>query len=513
MYQVLIVDDEAVVVKGLTASIDWESLNLNVALATSDVNEAVTYIEQRPVDLLITDVCMPDMTGLELISYARNRQPAIRSIVISAHDKFSYVKEALKNGAENYLLKPVDKTELTETIIKTIENLNQEELGSLIDVSNRMAFRSNVLDRWTRNSIDEADLAERASFLDIDIDQSCWSVVLIQPQTMNTSLVHALQLVKIMQNLGEQPYTSQYFINGSFTVVGILSNFNAENQEHRSVLLSQLDILRTEAAGRQIEYAVSIGESGGKYTDIPFSFSQASRYLPVAGLLDTPLFCGDFPARGEAEAELTAMIKDGDKSKAIAWIRQQSEQLTALDFRQAQIQALAWIAAIADALDLSEQRQHLPELLSNTKPDFKELRPVQFAAWLCDFTEAVLAQINRQQQLMHPYVLRAVEQIENNFSQDISLKTIAAQFNVSSAYLGQLFKTQTGRYFNDYLTAVRLEQAQKMIAETNLNISEISSKTGFSSQNYFNRLFKRTYGQSPGEYRIKQRSKSGIKSD
>jgi YesN/AraC family two-component response regulator len=284
MYQVLIVDDEAVVVKGLTASIDWESLNLNVALATSDVNEAVTYIEQRPVDLLITDVCMPDMTGLELISYARNRQPAIRSIVISAHDKFSYVKEALKNGAENYLLKPVDKTELTETIIKTIENLNQEELGSLIDVSNRMAFRSNVLDRWTRNSIDEADLAERASFLDIDIDQSCWSVVLIQPQTMNTSLVHALQLVKIMQNLGEQPYTSQYFINGSFTVVGILSNFNAENQEHehRSVLLSQLDILRTEAAGRQIEYAVSIGESGGKYTDIPFSFSQASRYLPVA---------------------------------------------------------------------------------------------------------------------------------------------------------------------------------------------------------------------------------------
>ena len=109
--------------------------------------------------------------------------------------------------------------------------------------------------------------------------------------------------------------------------------------------------------------------------------------------------------------------------------------------------------------------------------------------------------LNDNQKLLHPYVRKTIEYIYSESNNDISLKTIAAEFNVSSAYLGQLFKSQTGKYFNDFLTSVRLEYSKKLIVETDMKVSDIAIQAGFSSQTYFNRIFKRVHGTSPREYR------------
>ena len=106
---------------------------------------------------------------------------------------------------------------------------------------------------------------------------------------------------------------------------------------------------------------------------------------------------------------------------------------------------------------------------------------------------------------MHPYVSAAIRKMQDFSDLDLCVKTVAAQMGISPAYLGHLFREQTGVYFNDYLTNIRLEHAERMISTTNLKINEIVEKTGFASQTYFNRIFKRTFGMSPLAYRRKKK--------
>lgn len=120
--------------------------------------------------------------------------------------------------------------------------------------------------------------------------------------------------------------------------------------------------------------------------------------------------------------------------------------------------------------------------------------------------ERLLCQSLRQardsmQKVIHPYVSAAIRKMQDFSDLDLSVKTVAAQMGISPAYLGHLFRQQTGAYFNDYLANIRLEHAERLVATTNLKISEIVEKTGFASQTYFNRIFKRTFGVSPLAYR------------
>ena len=116
MYQVVIVDDEPFVLEDLKKSIDWEGSNFEIAYADTDPQHVLSYIHSHTVDLLITDINMPEMSGLTLITEAKAIQPLLSVLVLSAYDNFEYVRTALRNGAENYLLKPLNPEELLESI-------------------------------------------------------------------------------------------------------------------------------------------------------------------------------------------------------------------------------------------------------------------------------------------------------------------------------------------------------------------------------------------------------------
>ncbi len=140
MYKVLIVDDEPMVIHGLCRQIDWESYGLELAGTAETGESALSIFKQKTIDILFTDVCMPNMDGLTLISAAKQQNPFVRSVVISAHNEFDYVKKALLLGVENYLLKPIDQIELGKTIEKTIDNLNRDRINIQQDTSELSEF-------------------------------------------------------------------------------------------------------------------------------------------------------------------------------------------------------------------------------------------------------------------------------------------------------------------------------------------------------------------------------------
>lgn len=171
MYTALFVDDEKAVLDSLLSNIAWNAFGVNSILTASDGKEALKEMEAHPVDLLITDIRMPHMDGLELLGIVRARYPETRCILLTAYGEFEYARQAMSLGVENYLLKPFQQSELEDTVEKALDNLylhrrNTENL-----------FRENLLLRWAKGTIGSEELAERAGLLNINTFQSCYCAV------------------------------------------------------------------------------------------------------------------------------------------------------------------------------------------------------------------------------------------------------------------------------------------------------------------------------------------------
>lgn len=164
MYHAMIVDDDEIIRNGLKTLIDWEGQNVMITYVAESGMDAVSYLQRESVDLLITDVSMPEMNGIQLIRNAKKLNPNIKCIIISAYSDFQYVKDAVRLGIENYILKPIDDQELTNTVASTVEKLNTESMEPQ-EKEGFFMFQSNILSRLLYEEIDEFELMEKAEFI------------------------------------------------------------------------------------------------------------------------------------------------------------------------------------------------------------------------------------------------------------------------------------------------------------------------------------------------------------
>ncbi len=196
MFQVLLCDDEPSVTNFLKSSIAWESLGIQNVYTASDGREALSIFEKRQIDLLITDIRMPRMDGLQLLEAVRKIHPDTHCILLTAYGEFEYARVAFRLGVDNYLLKPIQLGELISTIENTVENmyLHRQNKEALL--------RENILRRWLEGSIGEAELSERIGILgNINIYQSSYCAVCISKQEASFSLsAYAENCLKLLSD-------------------------------------------------------------------------------------------------------------------------------------------------------------------------------------------------------------------------------------------------------------------------------------------------------------------------
>ncbi|MDG0793017.1 response regulator [Cohnella ginsengisoli] len=171
MYNVFIVDDEPFIIEGLIDSIDWPDFGLEVVGSAENGEEALRRIGQTPVDLLITDISMPRMNGLDLIRAARQSRPDLKAIILSGFNEFDYLKEGMRLGIENYLLKPINVKELHDTLSNAVEKLNSTGANALLSPYDVQIMKDNTLYRWICSRISEAEFNERAALLGITLTE------------------------------------------------------------------------------------------------------------------------------------------------------------------------------------------------------------------------------------------------------------------------------------------------------------------------------------------------------
>jgi len=498
MIKTLIVDDEPSIIKWFLNFVDWSYYNCEIIASTYCGKDAMDFLDKNKIDLIITDVCLPDIDGLSLLEYAKERNPAMMTIVISAHSDFEYVKKALKLGVENYLLKPIDPDEVSETL----QGVMERGVTRTQENTNISVFKNNLLQRWVKNAVLESIFKEQAKIAEIDLTGNNYSVIVLKiniPE--NKKLGEKIIYDEIIKECSNFSSVSNFVLCDDKTVIGIIHRC-FDKQDYCDFIHKMKDNINI---GSDVKIKMCVGKTVRSYMDVNLSYKLALHFLPVSVMLSADvLFTEDYNDflsvngfMNKDIASLIKMLKNRDISGTIEIALNITKPDSSINKRKSVTLSVCAVLfenlkpiIISDQLNKIMFRYPSIQLNSNLND------------WIVSFINTLFYCTDEYIKHFHPYVQNALNIIRTQYSNsNLNLSSAANSLNVSSPYLGQLFKTQTGKYFNEYLCSVRLDSAIDLISETNLRIGDIAIRCGFANQSYLNRMFRKEYRLSPVEYR------------
>lgn len=497
MYTILLVDDDIGVLSSLENMIDWPVYGIENVLVAHDGHEALSIIRRQRVDLMIADILMPKMSGLELIQFVRKEYASIRCIVLSSYSDFSYAKKAISLGVENYLLKPINKEELENSIKNSIENISMQKqvMQSL--------FLENLLYRWVTSDISPNELSERAKHVGVNIYCRYYCVILLKP--LHKKSLDPLLSAFFAQFTGK--HSVYHFMNYDGYHVIILGSHNLSQQ---FVYDKLSNITRMESSFPEFHAVIGIIASGyelvsssyqsalehflmdHKRTDDPISISHSNEGLDLSGYqLNQILEFVKSDTSLDDEEAFSSLCQD---------IFPDFSEYTIAD-----IDAYIQLIPIRLALQLTSagliDNNYFNIISSNSYHIEYGFSKSDIIDWFKGVISICQTLIKRHTNCLSPIILSVMKYVSDNFSEYVSIKDFCNRYNKNASYLGLLFKKETGIYFNDYVNQTRIIQAIQLLKESNLKVSEISQQVGFTNTSHFIRRFKKWTGVSPVKFR------------
>lgn len=486
--KVLIVDDDYIIIKGLEKLIDWDKLNMEIFAVARDGQEALSILEKTPVDIVITDVNMPQLSGIDFVKKAREVQMDFQLIIISGYQNFDYAKSGMDLGAVNYLLKPIDKVELERTLEEVaarIVALNHE--NELIN----MNYKVNL-----RNWLNQSGLSmESVSRLELLRDDYIFFVV-------DIGSVEANKQAEVVNRI-----QSSYDYILIHRIDQFLLLLTLEEQQKADVEAILPDSSHIEL----IDNASSLVEVKRIYQQLQNS------------LLNYKFYYYD---NNKEKMSLQSIVDFLSESYVQTFSQDMIEELSsqiqkiykAIDTYQIQDTFMLFEEFISmirhNKVPVAEVIQYFQSIVIyySTKNQVDDLELYEVIHQLADdtsFQEKIsivrkiiaAARTTQREKVYSPAVQDILSHVEDSYDEDISLKQLSEDLHINVMYLGQLFKKEVGMSLSKYLNNYRIEQAKKLLTETNLAVAEIGFKVGYQNQAYFYRVFKSSENKSPKEYR------------
>ncbi|MFY0760255.1 response regulator transcription factor [Metabacillus dongyingensis] len=501
MYNVFLVDDEPFIIEGMKSIINWEDIGLQIIGHAYDGEEALKTLQTKECNILLTDIMMPQMNGLELITALKVIKPHMKYIVLSGYQEFEYVKKGISLGIENYLLKPIDEEELAATLRNTIEKLQQLQHED----EDYYVLRDNAIWRWLNRDISHQELKNRLDIYDLHLHDS--------------TLVFAIvQLELAAQHRGERSGIRKWIEE----CMGCLCVINPEEEMILIWLSKRPDEVERDLHHLQMnldqkqevqDYFIALGKENCSSDDIFLSFYRTRDLLKYRFVISegTKLI---LEKDAEKFSETTEMIRTfnfqellkqvltGNHCEVEKWIHSAFDQFSeriSLDTSQlAKSFSIELMSTIRSSLDLPNDLMKLAkETTSVLQADtITELRNVVIA-----FLINLIEQIKNRNDQMSPIIHSVLQYIQTSYHEELSLKTLSQKFHVNTIYLGQLFQKEVGSVFSDYINQLRIEKAKMMLKESHLKSGEIGKKVGYSDSTYFYKQFKKSMGVTPTEWR------------
>ncbi len=529
-FKLLMADDEYWVRQNLKAMIDWEEYAIDFMDMACDGEEALDKIEADCPDILITDINMPFISGIELMSILKKRHPDIKVIVLSGYSEFEYARQALHHGAVDYLLKPIVKEDLLDIVTKCISEITEKRKleKEKKDTEEKLyVAKSMIQDRKFSELIDN-NKADDIQDNYIPEALSIWPGF----NKFTLIVVKIDKLVKICKRTGvTDPNKLLHLIKGH-----IYDNINHGGMVFNNIFVpnefivltsmnkSEIDIfcdkaMRSVREMTRSEVSVAISRSYPSIGDIRSAYNDA-----LLAMMTRKFSAGSYKIYFDDINNLTFTIRitSEQENQLIFAVQNRNKRLiNKVLYEDIEIQKLygnkavflevkqiidkvAWIVYNYSVHENSPNQilaiDNLVELLNMTLESFN-------MSDVCNVIDQIVDEcldsndLPGSNETVKHVVKQAVKYIDENYFEDISLSTLADTFHISKTYLSKAFKHEAGLNVMLYIAKKRIEKSIEYMKQDDLSLTEIASLVGYDDYAYFNRVFRKFMGKGPREYK------------
>jgi two-component system response regulator YesN len=525
MFKALIVDDEPQIRKGLRTIVPWESYGFVVVGEAVDGVEALTLAREQVPDLVITDVKMPRMNGMDLSRALRAELPDTQVLVLSGYNEFAFAKEALKFGVMDYLLKPVDPDELGRSLLQVYDHLWSGLQHRMKEKEKKNTLRDFFLSKLIKGEIHK-DVIEAGSNYDIDLSGEQFIMMIVSIDRYGEFLL-SLPGEEIgwkryaMGNVIQELLPSKsYLFDISEQQFGILlCNCILPADEGLLQQANAMEIANriTECMISYVKESVTVGIGTMVNTpmEIRYAYQTAQKALEKRFYQDT-LRVLMYDRQDDAKASslglswddqpLYQSIREGSAER----IRLEVDRLLqSLDGQYMPLNRLK-VTIISTIIRLAKMTEEYhgewQSFFTGRYNEMEHILDQGYMKQLNDFLFDISWEISQyiytvNNRKIDNRIREILEYMEQHYQNELNLKELSKLFYINTVYLGQLFKKETGEYFNDYINKVRIGHASRMLGETSLSAAAISEAVGYKYVDHFYRQFKLQYGVNPGEFR------------
>ncbi len=490
MFTVLLADDEDSVLEVLKSSIHWQELGVDKLLTAPDGMAALEMFEQQQIDLLVTDIRMPRMDGLELIKKVRSISPDTHCILLTAYGEFEYAKQAIRLGVENYLLKPVAKEEVEQNVQTALNNIYQKRKNS------ESLLQENTLRRWATGMIGDEELSERATVLGINLYQRAYCVLCFVKRERGS--------MAMLRAACKEEFSKAYEVNTFWDEKGRYVMILGGKVFDTAQMAQTLTALAEEYQCENIA-AIAIGTPVEQTENVRLSYQTACEIIEVSDLKTAAVVLSSDTVQQNPKSDLL-----GEELRVLFYLPTEEERLQGykhLAHKQAKSAEGSYSKIIQACVHVLIEEfplvENLQKKIYSAVPPEQEIDADEFEAQVVTALQAVYTIFAQNFTAFSPVVQRTVQYIRNGVlsGQSVSLKEFCAQAGMNPAYLGHTFKGETGLFFNDYLTRCRIERAVVLLRNPNRMVKDVAEEVGFTYTSYFTKCFREMKGVSPAKYR------------
>ncbi|ADL02893.1 response regulator transcription factor [Lacrimispora saccharolytica] len=540
MVKIFLAEDEKIVREGIKNGIPWEKYGFEFAGEAPDGELAYPLILKSKPDILLTDIRMPFMDGLELAEMVKKELPGIRIMFFSGYDDFEYAKRAIRIGAADYLLKPVSSSQLLEALERMSEAIIQErsEKGYKLEFlkqqeERKRMERDRLFDTIVSGNLSLQEILLKGREHSLSLSAPAYNLILFQARASHNQEQYTDQEVLFDEMLKEQLEGRTEVIPFNRLTEGyafLIMGNDFKDLEKKSAACSGL-LIRLVESCPGMEYFGGTGVPVRRLSELKSCFQAASRAYACRYMLEYNQFLtaeaavrlhddsGSISLEGMDMTKLSRdivpnFLKNGSVPEVKYFLEEYLEacgnNLKSLIFRQYLIMDM-YLAVVSFVTQLGFE----PEQVLKEFGDAETIKPwvgseeaaVKYAREI--LTKAITFRTTCSQKKYRLVLDRARDYIGSHYlDEDISLNVVASTVNISPNHFSTIFSQEMGITFVEYLTKVRMEAAKELLLKTDLRASEIGYQVGYKDPHYFSYIFKKTHGITPKAFRAGGRNEA-----
>lgn len=495
----MIVEDEELILQGIRNILDWESLGLQVAHMAHDGAEALEMWEKEPVHIVVTDISMPGMDGLELLRRIREKEEQVRFIILTGYDEFAYAREAIRLEVENYILKPIDEEELERQLRETVKKLDEMDKKKIQYIDEKTQWM-----HFLNGRAEEGESRQYAEMLGLSADCGTYYAALMK---WNMEGLKEKKITDVIVELKQEESLSIVHLPPDSLLMVLADDSADENQaqEYFSEIQNQVE------SKFNVMTFICMGPGFQSIAQLPESYRMArklQKYLILEGygtcISQKQIQDRTTEAVNMDEDQLRRFILKKETDAAVSYmedlfINKISRDASAGSLYQTAVKMAVMLQEIKKEYKLeSGNFQELTDLIE-TIFRAEDIHGIK-TAFLSEITE-IIACMHEEDSQYTPVVRQIIAEVHQNYKEDMNLKTLAYKYHMNASYLGQIFQKEVGCSFARYLSNTKNGIAKDLILNTNMKINDIARQVGYPDTSYFYRKFKQCYGVSPASLR------------